>query len=181
MKVFVLIIVSLFLLVPNAFAQKQKVESVYTSLKTEKCKTIESSSDEGGSYRGVCAGTGGYKLEVLEGDIRQTINVIAPGGKKHELNLWSVVSSGFSSLGDNAEWRIVKKSGKTSPTALIVRFNVSDNPEDSSKITSYLVIIKITAKEICVTDIVKPTAGSNQKARELADNSATRSCKTGPN
>ncbi len=181
MKKLVLIMVSLFLLVANAFAQNQKVESVYTSLKTEKCKTIESNSDEGGSYRGVCSGTGGYKLEVLEGDIRQTINVIAPNGKKHELNLWSVVSGGFSSLGDNAEWRVTKKNGKTSPTALIVRFNASENPEDSSKNTSYLVISKITAKGICVTDVVKPKAGSNEEARKLADVSATKPCKTEPN
>ena len=159
-------------------AQNKSVESVYTSLKVEKCKTIKLTSTEGGDYRGKCGGAGGYKLEVLESDLRQTINVIAPGGKKFELNLWSVVSNGFSSVGDNAEWRVVAKNGKTVPIALIVRFNASEDSADTSKITSFLVISKITSEEICVTDIIKSAADSNEAARKLADDSAAKPCRT---
>src|SRR5688572_29554531 len=72
--------------------------SVYTDLADTRCKTIESTADEGGSYRGICPGVGGYKLEVIEGDLRQSINVIAKNGKKHELNLWNVSGGGFSSV-----------------------------------------------------------------------------------
>lgn len=146
--------------------------SVYTDLTEKKCKTLESNPGEGGSYLGECPGVARYKLQVLEGDLRQSINVIDPKGKKTELNLWNV-SGGFSSLGEQAEWRM---KGKT-PVGLIVRFNVSENPEDSSKITSYLVVVKIAKDPICVTEALKPTRSHNYEARRAADRSATRPCR----
>lgn len=161
----------------TVFAQKQKIESIYTDLTSEKCKTLESFADEGGSYRGVCAGIGGYRLEVLEGDLRQTINVIAPNGKKHELDLWNKVSYGFSAVGEKAEWRIKRKGKNADPIALIVRFNASNNPEKPEKNTSYLIVAKITGKAICVTDVVEPAPNANQTARNLADASANKVCK----
>ena len=160
-------------------AASQKIESVYTGLTTEKCKTIEQTDDEGGSYRGECAGVGGYKLEVLEGDLRQSINVVAPNRKKFELNLWTTVSGAFSSLGEKAEWRATRNGKKITPTALIVRYNASENPEKAEQTTSYLVIVKITKNSACVTDVVKPTVeNQNEKARQLADGSANKPCKT---
>lgn len=146
--------------------------SVYTDLAESKCKTIESTSGEGGSYVGECAGVGGYKLQVTEGDLRQSINVLEKNGTKRELNLWNI-SGGFSSVGPQAEWRM---KGRT-PVALIVRFNVSEDPEDSSKITSYLVVIKLTKTDICVTTALKPTRSHNFEARRAADKSADRPCR----
>lgn len=180
MKKFALLFISASLLTIGAAAQAQRVESVYTSLKTENCKTIESSANEADGYRGLCRGIGGYKLEVLEGDLRQTINVVAPGNKKFELDLWSVVSGNFSSLGETAEWRVAAKKGKTTPIALIVRFNASEDSADASKTTSYLVVAKIAAQAVCVTDIVKPAPDANEAARRLADDSAGKPCKTAP-
>jgi hypothetical protein len=74
---------------------------------------------------GECPGVGGYKLHLLEGDLRQSINVIDPDRRKTELTL-SNVSGGFSSIGPTAEWRM---NGKT-PVALIISFSVSENPEE---------------------------------------------------
>ena len=162
----------------NNLAQKSPITSVYTTLADKKCKTLESSVEDSGSYRGLCPGTAGYKLELLEGDLRQTINVIAPNRKKFELNLWTNVSSAFSSVGDKAEWRVVTKKGRLTPVALIVRFNASENPEKPDQTTSYLVVSKITAKEVCLTDIVKPNADANEQARQLADEAAKKSCRT---
>lgn len=157
----------------------QKIESVYTDLTTEKCKQLEQSDEEGGSYRGECAGVGGYKLEVLEGDLRQSINVIAPGGKKFELDLWRTVSGAFSAVGEKAEWRVARSGKKITPTALIVRYNASENPEKPEQNVSYLVVVKITKTAACVTDVVKPTVkNQNSKARQLADNSANKRCKS---
>lgn len=160
----------------EAFAQKRKIESIYTDLTAEKCKTLESNPDEGGSYRGVCAGAGGYKLEVLEGDLRQSINVIAPDGEKFELDFWTKVSGGFSSVGEKAEWRVTKTGKTVKPVALIVRYNVSEKPEKPEQTTSYLVVTKITGKTACITDVVKPSAEANKKARQLADSSANKTC-----
>ncbi len=159
-----------------AFAQNSKIQSVYTSLTTKSCKTLESETEGTGWYRGECTGIGGYKLQLTEGDIRQSIDVIAPNKDKYELDLVGHVSSGFSTVGDKAEWRVRRKGRNTTPIALIVRFNASDNPEDSSKITSYLVVSKITRNQICITNIVKPDANQNEEAQRLADSAITATC-----
>lgn len=147
-------------------------KSVYTSTDTKDCKTIESSEEGTGWYRGECRGVGGYKLELTEGDIRQTLNIISPSGKKFELE-FNRVSSAFSSVGQKVEWRT--KAGK--PVALIARFNASD-PEDSQKSTSYLIVSKITRNEICITDVVEPSKDQNLKAQKLADAAPTKPCKS---
>ncbi len=176
-KLFVGLMMALISLSLVVLAQTSKMASVYTDLSTKACKTLEQSDEGTGWYRGECAGIASYKLQVTEGDIRQSVDVITPKKKKFELDFTGKVSGGFSSLGEKAEWR-VSGSGKTmKPKALIVRFNASENPEDSSKITSYLVVSKITDKQICVTDVVKPGANANEEARKLADESANKPCK----
>ena len=141
----------------------QNASSVYTSTRAESCRTIESNPDEGGSYEGECRGVAGYKLRVMEGDLRQALDVITPGKKRFELIKWGLFG-GFSLIGAKVEWRI--KRGV--PVALIARYSVA-NAEDSSKSTSYLIVSKIGSKASCVTDIVDPMAKQNEKARELAD------------
>lgn len=152
-------------------ALAQKVTSIYTNLDTKFCKTLESDESGSGWYRGECVGTAGYKLQVTEGDIRQSIDVVTPSRKKFELNFISFFGR-FSSVGQKAEWRM---KGKT-PIALIVRFNVS-NAEDETKNISYLMVSKITKTEICVTDIVNPSKTQNAEAQRLADVATTKPCK----
>lgn len=151
------------------------VTSVYTSLSG--CKMVKTGQDWSTQ---ACRGVGGYNLQLDYGDARETITVFGPDRKKHELNLWSVISSGFSSVGQKAEWRVTKIGGKVIPHALIVRFNASENPEDSSKSTSYLVVAKITPQKICVTDKIAPGATANEEARRAADASADKPCMTAP-
>lgn len=161
------------LLLTGVSVSAQTNSSVYTPLDGPKCKTLESSSEGAGYYKGQCAGIGGYKLIVEEGDIRQNLTVVTPAGKKSDLNLWSVVGSGFSNLGPRVEWRVKGKS--LVPQALIVRYNVA-NPEDSTKGTSWLVVVKITPSETCVTDKIAPGANQNEQARSAADASASKTC-----
>lgn len=167
MKTSLAILFLIVLCVSNAVAQNK---SVYTSTKTSACRTISSNPNEGGSYEGECKGVGGYKVRLIEGDIRQTLNIITPAKKKFELNFWGFYG-GFSSLGEKIEWRT--RAGV--PVALIARFNVA-NAEDSSKTTSYLMISKIGKTSSCVTDVVKPQPNQNEKARELADAAAGKAC-----
>ena len=158
----------------------QSNTSVYTNLTGRQCKTLKATSAEGGSYEGQCPGVAGYKLLVQEGDLRQNIVVITPNGKKQSLELWNVVGSSFSSLGEKAEWRMKGAGAKALPVALIVRYNVA-NPEDSTrKGTSWLAVVRIgsDASQICVTESIAPGADQNVKAREAADNSASKPCKT---
>ena len=170
MKIKIILILS-FVAVFSVATFAQKTTSVYTNLGDKSCKTLEADASGAGSYRGRCPGIGGYKLDLLEGDLRQTINVIAPSKKNFELNFWHYFGS-FSAVGAKAEWRMKGKN----PVALIVRFNVSD-PEDSAKTTSYLMITKLTKGEVCVTDIVNPGKTQNADAQKLADAAATKPCK----
>ena len=163
------------ILVCAVSASAQSNRSVYTNLGEKSCRTIKADSSNVGSYVGICGGVGGYKLQVEEGDLRQNIQVITPAGQKHSLDLWTVVGSNFSSLGDKAEWRVRTQRGKVVPVALIVRYNLS-SPEDSTKLTSYLAVAKITAAKICVMEKIAPGAGANVAARAAADESSDKPC-----
>lgn len=147
-------------------------KSVYTSTKTSACRTISSNPDEAGSYEGECTGVGGYKVRLLEGDIRQTLNIITPAKKKFELDFWGFYG-GFSYIGEKIEWRT--KNGL--PVALIARFNVASG-DDSKKSTSYLMISKISKTSSCVVDVIMPGPNQNENARKSADAAPAKSCKT---
>lgn len=145
-------------------------KSVYTSTKTSACRTISSNPDEAGSYEGECMGVGGYKVRLLEGDLRQSLDIISPTKKKSELKLWEWYPS-FSAVGEKLEWRT--KGGV--PFALIFRYYVAD--PQGGKGTSYLFVTKLGKASSCVVDVVDPTAKQNEKAREIADASAGKPCK----
>lgn len=159
----------------NKPATSEKVEPIYTDITDKGCKTTDKNEQEEWMTQ-ICNGVGGYKLEVFEGDLRSSINVVAPNGKKSELE-FQQVSGAFSTLGDKAEWHVEKKDGKDVPTALIVRFNAS-KAEDETKSDSYLIVSKISPEKSCITDVVKPSANANEEARKLAESAATKPCKT---
>ena len=160
----------------NSAAKSGEIESIYTDLAAEKCKTISSNEEEGGWSVQECPGIGIYKLEVTEGDLRQSINIKSTSGDKWELDFPANVSNAFSSFGDKAEWRVKKTDGKITPIALITRYNAAENPENPEKLTSYLVVAKFEGEFVCITDIVKPMPNANESARELADKSAAKPC-----
>lgn len=166
MKIIALAVVGLLF----TFAVEAQNQSIYTSTRTSACRTISSNPDEAGSYEGECSGVGGYKVRLLEGDIRQSLTIVTPAKKKQELNFWGFYG-GFSAIGEKIEWR----TKKGVPVALIARYNVAGG-DDSSKSTSYLMISKISRTESCVTDVVEPMAKQNEKARELADLAPTKPC-----
>ena len=151
------------------------ITSVYSDLGGKSCKTTQH-DEESGSITQICSGVGGYKLEVSEGDLRQTVTIIAPNRKKYPLDLTSNVSGGFSSVGQKAEWRVKKQGKQVVPVGLIIRFNASEDPADASKITSYLTVSKITARAACLTNIIKPGPQQNEQAQQAADIAATQPC-----
>jgi hypothetical protein len=154
----------------------QPNRSVYTSLDAKQCRTLKNDTSEAGDYLGRCKGVSGYSLLLAEGDLRQNLTVVTPSGSKHSLELWTVISGGFSSLGSNAEWRVIKHGSKLVPVALIVRFNASEDPGNSSKVSSYLAVTKISKSEICVTHKIGPGPQANEDARRAADAAADKPC-----
>lgn len=166
------ILIALVCVLFSIFSLSAQNKSVYTSTSGKICKTLRSTAAGTGSYVGECPGVGGFKLQLIEGDIRQTLNVITPARKKFELNFWNFYSS-FSSVGEKVEWRT--KAGV--PVALIARYEVAD-PEGVKKGISYLMISKISKTESCVTDVVPPGAKQNEEARSLADTAGSKPCKS---
>ena len=157
-------------------AAAQTNRSVYTPIGDKQCRTIKSAEAGDDGYEARCRGTAGYNLLLSEGDLRQNITVITPKGEEHSLDLWSVVSGGFSSVGPKAEWRIATQNKKPVPVALILRYNVNDDAEKPDKLTSYLAVAKITPTEICVTEKILPGPTANEDARRAADAASTKSC-----
>jgi hypothetical protein len=158
----------------NAFAAE--IDSVYTDLAPERCRTIEVAQAPMSSSLQRCPGIAGYTLHVAEDDLRQTVTVVSPDGKKHPLDLWHVITGAFSSVGSKAEWRVIKEKGKILPVALIIRVNANEDPEHPNRVKSYLAVAKITPKTICVTDKIDPGPTANQQARDAADASAQKPC-----
>ena len=151
------------------------IVSVYTDLSSAKCKTIKVGKETASSVQ-KCAGVAGYSLLVLDDDARQSVTVVTPDGKQHELDYWSVVTGAFSSLGEKAEWRMVNKGGKMVPIALIVRVYANENPDSPNQRTSYMAVAKITPEKICVTAKIKAATNANAEARRAADASAGKPC-----
>lgn len=168
MKIFFLSLTIILLFTSILSAQNK---SIYTTTSDRVCKAQKVADDHGGDYVGICPGVGGYKLKLVEGDLRQTLFVITPKKKEHPLRFNEFYYT-FSAIGDKVEWRL--KRGV--PVALISRYNVSD-AENSERRTSYLMIVKITRSFSCVTDVVPPGEKQNETARKLADASATKACK----
>jgi hypothetical protein len=168
------------ILASSASATAQVNRSFYTPLGDKQCRTIKSAEAGDEGYEGRCRGTAGYSLLLSEGDLRQNITVITPQGTKHSLDLWSVISGGFSSVGPKAEWRLAMQNGKLTPVGLIVRYNASEDPDKPDKKTSYLAVAKITPSEICVTDKIFSGPKSNEDARRAADAASTKPCLKAP-
>lgn len=165
----------LLLLLPPAASAAEKrpaaAESVYSDISGEMCEQVEFDEDIARSLLR-CPGVAGYQLDLEDFDARMTLGIVTPDGKSHPLDFSQVITPGFSALGDKAEWRLA--GGQ--PQALIVRLNASENPEDSSKVTSYLVVSKITADKICAVAKIAPSAKANEEARQVADAAAGKPC-----
>jgi hypothetical protein len=140
--------------------------SRYTSLEPASCELLDKNAEEGGSWRRRCAGSAGYALETSESDLRQDIVIIAPDGRRSELNLSSLVAKGaFNSLGKLAEWRGLTPG---QPRALIVRLGVAADREARRPDVSNLVVARLAAPT-CVVAVVPRGPGQNVKARAIAD------------
>jgi hypothetical protein len=174
LKIGVLTLTLMFLSAVSTTAQSNN--SVYTPLAEKQCKSIKGPDPQTNDYEGRCRGVAGYTLIVTEGDLRQNVIVVTPKGARHSLDLWDVISGGFSSVGPRAEWRMAQRDKKVVPVALIIRYNANEDPESPNKQSSYLAVTKITATEICVTDKIMPGAKANEDARSAADAAAAKPC-----
>ena len=153
---------------PRPTTVADRIDSIYTELAGSRCATVATDQETGATTQR-CPGLGGYALLVEDDDDRMSVTVVAPNGGQHPLELWQVVTTGFSTLGEKAEWRVKRENGKLVPVALIVRVHANDS-------TSYLAVAKITRQAACVTDRIEPGDDRNLEARVAADAAAQKPC-----
>ena len=156
------------------FAVPAPITYQYTDISDRACRKLTVLPAEEDSATFACPGVAGYRLVLEVGDLRENLRVVGPDRRDHDLELWTIVAQGFSGLGRTAEWRLTK--GR--PFAIIVRYNVSENPDDSSVLTSYLVVARLSTTSTCVTHKVGPGPNQNAQARRFADASAKARCLT---
>lgn len=154
---------------------QEKVESIYTDLASAKCKTLKTDQETRASTQS-CPGIAHYRLLVHDDDARQSVTVVSPDGKEHDLDFWDVVTHGFSSVGQKAEWRVVRSKRKLAPIALIVRVNANEDAANPNRITSYLTVTKLTPEKICVTHKISAGVNANTQARRAGDEARTAAC-----
>lgn len=145
--------------------------SRYTALVGETCGAPVRQGQEGVSAHWSCEGTAGYGIVVHESDARMSIDVIAPDGQAHPLNLWWLAGGAFSDLAETAEWRM---AGGDGPVALIVRYQALTDPERS---TSYLVVARLVPAP-CLVALVAPGPDQNLRARLEADRAGGLACRS---
>ncbi|GGY32809.1 hypothetical protein [Pseudoduganella albidiflava] len=153
----------------NAAAQKNAA-AIYTNLSGNACsKAIDDVAT--GAHTLDCPGIAGYRLQVLLDDERNSLNVVTPGKRVLPLDYWEVVTRGFSTLGEKAEWRIAKTRGRITPIAIIVRVDTFEqgNPEQPKRVPM-LVIARIFHDTACVTGAMNANVrDASVKARRIAD------------
>lgn len=157
----------------NIYATAAEYKSRYTTLKAEDCITVSEAHE---SIVQECPGFAGYQLFASEFDLRQSLTLLK-NGKEFPLQFWNTVSPSFSTLGSKVEWRFLQDNDQPKVIALIARLNVITG-EKANETTSFLVVSKITEKNICVVGKIPPQldGSQNQKARDMADLSEVMPC-----
>ena len=154
----------LFLCPVMVFAQNT---SIYTDIKPQRCRMLDSHS-EGATW--ACNGAAGYKL-IHASDFVSEITLVSPRGTQMPLSLGEKLQPGWSSVGNKAEWRM--RQGR--PVALIVRYDIGE--EGESRRISYLVVARIEANNACMVGKVPPGRNQNVLARQMADAAQNMSCR----
>ncbi|HVI97807.1 MAG TPA: hypothetical protein VM657_01940 [Sphingomonas sp.] len=157
---------------PTAVAADGRV-SRYTSLAA--CTLVRERPEEAGFAESRCPGLGGYGLRLVDADARQNLFVEQPGGAVTSLRLSELGGGGFSSIGQSIEWRGAAKGADLAPDAIILRYNVVENPTSPGSETSYLIVVSLSGGAPCVTDRIAPGPHQNERARTAADD-ADRAC-----
>ena len=141
--------------------------SEITRLTVPPCQTLEA-SPEGANGTRLCPGLIGFQLLLLDSDSRMSVTILTPDGKQHALDFWNTVTPKFSSLGENAEWRLRNQAGRSEMVGVIFRLKIQEDPETARQVI-YLVVAKIDHSRICVVGKLPDQSKTLREARRLAD------------
>lgn len=107
----------------SALAAPTAPATSFTDLHGTRCHTLDTTAI-GGSR--LCPGVAGYALVVYDADDRSSVDIVTPKNALYPLAYWDVVTAGYASVGQKAEWLLEKRKGKPVPTALLVRLTRLD-------------------------------------------------------
>ncbi|MBO0346765.1 hypothetical protein J0X15_16175 [Roseibium sp. CAU 1637] len=145
-------------------AQAQDIDSVYTKIILETCRSLAMASEEstfGGSWS--CDGYRGTPVSVAEGDLRMFVS-FGPGAAKEPAVNQTL--SGFNTIGETLEWRL--RDGVAFAT--ILRWHVS--AQDGRNPGQVLVVTQLVPGATC--QIARVDAQANRNANALAREAADR-------
>lgn len=150
--------------------------SQFTTNDLKACRIVEKNEGEGGYFRYRCPGARGYNYELVESDLRQSLVILAPGGRRDNVELSAFVGGGgFSTIGKTFEWR--GPAGRP-PRTLTVRYNVNEKPDPKAPPTSYLIVIDLAAAA-CAMRAIGPGPQQSEQARAFADLPKLPECDSG--
>ena len=160
-----LAVIAALLLLTTA-AQAETAKSIYTKIDLKKCGQVK--KPDGQVFEGAwrCPGYAGYDVFISAADSRE----MATFGQTDKNDCaGSKTFNGFNTTGSVIEWRM--KGAK--PFAAIQRWTVSNDPANSAKHVTWLVVNKLAGGTSCQMHYV---AGSfpkaNVAARKAADEKA---------
>lgn len=161
-----------FLLFISAHIHAMQAKS--STIRDDICLKIDENEYTGATQHR-CEGVGGYKLLVLYDDNRMSVNVITPTKKQYPLDLWSAVTTSFSSLDNAVEWRVPDTNKPEVPVAMILKVSSAGADVGMSR-KSWWVVIKLGTDNICITNIIESGTSDIKLVRQLADNSHSLTC-----
>lgn len=150
----------------------QAIDSAYTSLEQSDCVLLQENAEMAWSLS-ECPALAGYRVLVEDSDGRQSLSLVDPHGKPHDLDFANTVTEAFNTLGGKLEWRYERGPHGIAPLALIVRVNIMG---DDDRARSFLAVIRI-GEQTCVIDRIEPEADQNIKARAVADDRERVACR----
>ncbi len=125
----------------SAATKKVAVTSAKVSLADKDCRSVGTTAapDEPADFGTFRCGkpVDGWSVQVDYADARESLTLLK-GSTAYDLNLWQVVSTGFSSLGDALEFRV--RSGKA--VGAVVRYTA--NVDGTERQVSNLVVIRLS-------------------------------------
>jgi len=145
-----------------------EMQSAYQKIDEAHCRTKVVNTQEGEWSVQDCGRYAGFTVEITEDDLRQNM-ILTRNGKHYDLDFGQYVSPAFSRFGKTIEWRF-PKGKKTKPSAMISRYIVTEPDRNgNNRDRHYLVVTKITDKDICIVHVEKAGKDQNVRARKVAD------------
>ncbi|WP_321501194.1 hypothetical protein [Breoghania sp.] len=151
-----------------AASAAERFDSAYTKLKLDDCMMTSVPSQEGtdgGSW--LCEGYRKIPVSVSEGDLRMFVSF---GDNAANEMAASQTLSGFNSVNETLEWRLVESGGRQ-PFATILRWFVQTGEGGTDQV---LIVTRLGLGATCQVARINATRtpDANTMAREIADTRA---------